>query len=86
MAGVEGLPAAEVDMEEEVMIEGDMALLEVAIVEDTVVGPEDTHHIKNFRSHHPWSFGLGRRPNSVSSLPVAIMGVHQIFAYFNGIE
>ena len=80
MAGVEGLPAAEVDMEEEVMIEGDMALLEVAIVEDIVVGPEDTHHIESFRNPLPWSFGFGRRPNSVSSLLSAIMGVHQIFA------
>lgn len=47
MAGVEGLPVAEADMEEEVMIEGDMALLEVAIVEDIVADPEDTHRIKN---------------------------------------
>lgn len=56
MAGVEGLRAAEVDMEEEVMIEGDMALLGVAIVEDIVVGPEDTHRIKNSRNHRPWEF------------------------------
>ena len=53
MAGVEGLLAAEADMEEEVMIEGDMALLEVAIVEDIVVDPEDTHRIKIFRSYRP---------------------------------
>ena len=76
MAGVEGLHAAEVDMEEEVMTEGVMALLGVAIVEDIVVGPEDTHRIKNVRSHRPWSFGHGRRPNSVSSLLGAIMGFH----------
>ena len=75
MAGVEGLPAAEADMEEEVMIEADMALLEVAIVEDIVVDPEDTHRIKNLRSHRPWDFGRGRRPNSILSLLGAIMGV-----------
>ena len=74
MAGVEGLPAAEVDMEEEAMIEEDMAPLEVAIVEDTVVGPEDTHRIKNLRSHRPWNFGHGLCPNSVSSLLRAING------------
>ena len=54
MAGVEeGLHAAEVGTEEEVMIEGDMALRGVAIVEVTVVGPEDTHRIKHSRSHRP---------------------------------
>lgn len=56
MAGVEGLHAAEVDLEEEVMIEEDMALLGVAIVEVIVVGPEDTHRIKNYRSHRHWEF------------------------------
>ena len=57
MAGVvEGLHAAEVGTEEEVMIEGDMALLGVAIVEGIVVGPEDTHRIKSSRSHRPWEF------------------------------
>lgn len=76
MAGVEGLHVAEADLDEEVMIEGDMALLEVAIVEDIVGDPEDTHRIKNFRSHRPWDFGRGRRPNSVLSLLGAIMGVH----------
>ena len=76
MAGVEGLPAVEADMEEEVMIEGDMALLEVAIVEDIVVDPEDTHRIENYKSHRPWGFGRERRPNSVLSLLGAIMGVH----------
>ena len=54
MAGVEeGLHAAEVDTEEEVMIEGDMALRGVAIVEGIVVGPEDTHRTKNSISHRP---------------------------------
>ena len=76
MAGVVGLPAAEADMEEEVMIEGDMALLEVAIVEDIVVDPEDTHHTKNFRRHRLWDFGRGGRPNSVLCLLGAITGVH----------
>ena len=45
---MEGLPAAEAVMEEEVTIEGGMALLEVAIVADIVVDPEDTHRIKDF--------------------------------------
>ena len=76
MAGVEGLHAAEVDLEEEVMIEGGMALLGVAIVEDIVVGPEDTHRIKKFRPHRPWEPGHGRHSNSVSSLLGAIMGFH----------
>lgn len=76
MAGVVGLPAAEADMEEEVMIEGDMALLEVAIVEDIVVDPEDTHRIKNFRRHRLWDFGRGGHPNSVLCLLGAITGVH----------
>ena len=65
-------------MEEEAMIEGDLALLEVAIVEDTVVGPEDTHRIKNLRSHRPWNFGHGLCPTSVSSLLRAINGCPSI--------
>ena len=73
---MEGLPAAEADMEEEDTIEGDMALLEVAIVADIVVDPEATHRIKSFRSHRPWDFGRGRHPNSVLTLLGAIVGVH----------
>ena len=54
MAGVEeGLHAAEVDTEEEGMIEGDMALRGVGIVEGIVVGREDTHRIKNSRRQRP---------------------------------